>query len=164
MAVCPFAVSELLLFNSVFSDTISAISTFQKYIDGVSCDQIFGVVIYDLPGRDCAAKASNGELAVGEVARYKSEYIDPIVAIIKANPNVAFAAIIEPDSLPNLVRGSLLPCVRMYLIQFTFRSPTRTLQHAKRLPTATVKVSPMHSSPSISPMSSSTLMPVTVDG
>lgn len=35
-----------------------------------------GVVIYDLPGRDCAAKASNGELAVGELDRYKTEYID----------------------------------------------------------------------------------------
>jgi cellulase/cellobiase CelA1 len=42
----------------------------------VPCDDILGVVVYDLPGRDCAAKASNGELAVGEVARYKSEFID----------------------------------------------------------------------------------------
>lgn len=40
------------------------------------CDEIFGLVIYDLPGRDCKALASNGELAVGEVDRYKSEYID----------------------------------------------------------------------------------------
>jgi cellulose 1,4-beta-cellobiosidase len=63
-------------------------------------------VIYDLPGRDCAAKASNGELKVGELSRYKSEYIDPIVKILKAHSNTAFALIIEPDSLPNLVTNS----------------------------------------------------------
>lgn len=37
---------------------------------------ILGLVIYDLPGRDCAAKASNGELKTGELAKYKSSYID----------------------------------------------------------------------------------------
>jgi cellulose 1,4-beta-cellobiosidase len=42
----------------------------------IPCTNILGLVIYDLPGRDCAAKASNGELKVGEVARYKKEYID----------------------------------------------------------------------------------------
>jgi cellulose 1,4-beta-cellobiosidase len=89
-------------------DTISAISTFQSYITPTACTEIFGVVIYDLPGRDCAAKASNGELPVGSLSRYKSEYIDPIVKIIKANPNTAFAAIIEPDSLPNLVTNANL--------------------------------------------------------
>jgi len=87
-------------------DTISAISTFESYLNQTACTEIFGVVIYDLPGRDCAAKASNGELPVGSIARYKSEYIDPIVKIIKAHPNIAIVAIIEPDSLPNLVTNS----------------------------------------------------------
>ncbi len=40
------------------------------------CSNILGLVIYDLPGRDCAAKASNGELKVGEISKYKSDYID----------------------------------------------------------------------------------------
>lgn len=40
------------------------------------CSDILGLVIYDLPGRDCAAKASNGELKYNEIGRYKSEYID----------------------------------------------------------------------------------------
>lgn len=62
--------------------------------------------MYDLPGRDCAAKASNGELAAGDLSRYKTEYIDPFVAFIKKNPNTAFALIIEPDSLPNLVTNA----------------------------------------------------------
>lgn len=87
-------------------DTISTISTFESHLKNTSCSEIFGVVIYDLPGRDCAAKASNGELPVGSVNRYKSEYIDAIAKIIKAHPEVAIAAIIEPDSLPNLVTNS----------------------------------------------------------
>ncbi len=45
-------------------------------IADVPCSNILGLVIYDLPGRDCAAKASNGELKVGEVSKYKSTYID----------------------------------------------------------------------------------------
>ncbi|KAF9267764.1 glycoside hydrolase family 6 protein [Marasmius fiardii PR-910] len=84
-------------------DTISAISTFEQHLVRANCNEIFGVVIYDLPGRDCAANASNGELSVGEIDKYKTQFIDPIVTIIKAHPEVAIAAIIEPDSLPNLV-------------------------------------------------------------
>jgi cellulose 1,4-beta-cellobiosidase len=57
-------------------DTISVIPTIDAMIKDVPCGEIIGLVIYDLPGRDCAAKASNGELAVGEVAKYKSQYID----------------------------------------------------------------------------------------
>lgn len=58
------------------SDTIANIARLEPAIADVPCDDILGVVVYDLPGRDCAAKASNGELAVGELARYKSEFID----------------------------------------------------------------------------------------
>jgi len=58
------------------SDTIANIERLEPAIADVPCDDILGVVVYDLPGRDCAAKASNGELAVGELARYKSEFID----------------------------------------------------------------------------------------
>ncbi|MBB4960394.1 glycoside hydrolase family 6 protein [Micromonospora polyrhachis] len=62
-------------------------------------------VIYNLPGRDCAALASNGELGPTELPRYKTEYIDPIAAIM-ADPkyrNLRIINIIEIDSLPNLV-------------------------------------------------------------
>ncbi|KAI3393428.1 hypothetical protein diail_4264 [Diaporthe ilicicola] len=87
-------------------DTIANIAKVEPAIADTPCSDILGLVIYDLPGRDCAAKASNGELAVGELSRYKSEYIDPIVALIKKHSNTAFALIIEPDSLPNLVTNS----------------------------------------------------------
>src|SRR5699024_11797235 len=42
---------------------------------------VFQLVIYNLPGRDCAALASNGELGPEEIDRYQDEYIDPIVDI-----------------------------------------------------------------------------------
>ncbi|MEU0741301.1 glycoside hydrolase family 6 protein [Streptomyces sp. NPDC006134] len=63
------------------------------------------LVVYNLPGRDCAALASNGELGPTEIDRYKKEYIDPIAAIL-ADPKYAGLRIvttIEIDSLPNLV-------------------------------------------------------------
>ncbi|RYO85884.1 hypothetical protein DL766_006081 [Monosporascus sp. MC13-8B] len=84
-------------------DTIQNINKFEPAVADLPCDEILGLVVYDLPGRDCAAKASNGELKVGEIGRYKTEYIDVIAGLLKANPNSAFALIIEPDSLPNLV-------------------------------------------------------------
>ena len=73
-----------------------------------SAPMVFQMVIYDLPGRDCAALASNGELGATELPRYKSEYIDPIAAIL-ARPEYSalrIVAIIEIDSLPNLVTNT----------------------------------------------------------
>ena len=63
------------------------------------------VVIYNLPGRDCAALASNGELAADELDRYESEYIDVIAGILgdAAYASLRIVTIIEIDSLPNLV-------------------------------------------------------------
>ncbi|MER7890702.1 glycoside hydrolase family 6 protein [Micromonospora sp. NPDC094482] len=65
-------------------------------------------VIYNLPGRDCAALASNGELGPDELPKYKAQYIDPIAAI-QADPKYAglrIINIIEIDSLPNLVTNT----------------------------------------------------------
>jgi len=57
-------------------DTIANIAKLEPAVADVPCDEVLGVVIYDLPGRDCAAKASNGELKVGEISKYKTQYID----------------------------------------------------------------------------------------
>jgi cellulose 1,4-beta-cellobiosidase len=89
-------------------DNREKIAIVEDGIKDVPCDQIAALVIYDLPGRDCAAKASNGELPVGSLDVYKTEYIDPIVAIFKKYPNVAISLVIEPDSLPNLVTNANL--------------------------------------------------------
>ena len=78
------------------------------------------LIVYDLPNRDCKAKASNGEIcctkntdgtcdynAAGDcadgISEYKNDYIDPLVAVLKKyDGKVPIALVIEPDSLPNL--------------------------------------------------------------
>ncbi|QMU80431.1 glycoside hydrolase [Streptacidiphilus sp. PB12-B1b] len=68
---------------------------------------LFEVVVYDLPGRDCAALASNGEIpaTAAGLTEYETQYIDPIAALLgnSAYSNLRISAIIEPDSLPNAV-------------------------------------------------------------
>ncbi len=66
---------------------------------------VFQMVVYNLPGRDCAALASNGELGPNDLPRYQNEYINPIRDILRRPEyaNLRIVAIIEIDSLPNLV-------------------------------------------------------------
>jgi cellulose 1,4-beta-cellobiosidase len=82
------------------------------------------LVIYDLPDRDCAALASNGELSIagGDIPRgyttaltgtgiqeYENDYITPIYNILaqyKTNPNIRFVLVVEDDSLPNMVTNT----------------------------------------------------------
>jgi cellulose 1,4-beta-cellobiosidase len=73
-----------------------------------SDELVVQLVIYNLPGRDCSALASNGELGPTEIGRYKTEYIDPIAAIL-ADPkyrSLRIVTAIEIDSLPNLVTNT----------------------------------------------------------
>jgi cellulose 1,4-beta-cellobiosidase len=74
-------------------------------------------IVYDLPNRDCHAKASNGEICCnpnsdgtcnydlgGDCAQglqtYKTQYIDPLAKLFAQYQNkVPIVAIIEPDSL-----------------------------------------------------------------
>ncbi|MGW5122736.1 glycoside hydrolase family 6 protein [Streptomyces sp. NPDC004069] len=73
-----------------------------------SGEEVIQVVVYDLPGRDCAALASNGELGPTEIDKYKTQFIDPIAAIL-SDPKYASLRIvttIEIDSLPNLVTNT----------------------------------------------------------
>ncbi len=78
-----------------------------------SAPVVITIVVYDLPNRDCAALASNGELLIAQngMARYRTEYIDPIASIVNQAKydNLRIAAIIEPDSLPNLVTNLSTP-------------------------------------------------------
>jgi cellulose 1,4-beta-cellobiosidase len=83
--------------------------------------QLVVFIVYDLPNRDCKAKASNGEicctykadgktcdyLAPGDCANgisdYQINYIDPMYSVLaKYHDSVDIVLIIEPDSLPNL--------------------------------------------------------------
>ncbi|WP_084622116.1 glycoside hydrolase family 6 protein [Demequina oxidasica] len=74
---------------------------------------VFNLVIYDLPGRDCYALASNGELPAtpAGMTRYKEDYIDVITDML-AEPqyeSLRVSATVEPDSLPNLVTNASHP-------------------------------------------------------
>jgi len=75
-----------------------------------STPTLFPIVIYDLPNRDCAALASNGELTVSNngIQYYQQNYINPIAQILTAyeHTSLRVIAVIEPDSLPNLVTNT----------------------------------------------------------
>jgi cellulose 1,4-beta-cellobiosidase len=69
------------------------------------------VVVYDMPDRDCAAKSSAGELTASQNggARYRTEFIDVIAKHFKDYSDLPIVAILEPDSLGNLVTNMNLP-------------------------------------------------------
>jgi len=111
--------------TSVWMDRISAIEGnadgpgLRTHLDAALAQKqgdtplVFNVVIYDLPGRDCYALASNGELPATDegMQRYETEYIDAIVDILDdpAYEDLRIVATVEPDSLPNLVTNSSEP-------------------------------------------------------
>src|SRR3990172_1685963 len=75
---------------------------------------VVAMIVYDLPDRDCAAFASNGELHTNQdgLARYEAEYIDRIVRVIQSKPayqELRIVAVVEPDALPNIVTNMSLP-------------------------------------------------------
>ena len=109
----------------IWLDSVSKIPSLETYMADAATKSgctIMPIVIYDLPNRDCHAKASNGEFTISNngVANYY-DYIDLIVAIINSTslqsqscsrvitghsleyPSVKVVAVIEPDSLANLV-------------------------------------------------------------
>ncbi|KDQ09306.1 glycoside hydrolase family 6 protein [Botryobasidium botryosum FD-172 SS1] len=84
--------------------SVSSISTYLRDASLKPKKQIVQFVIYDLPDRDCSAKASDGEfhLSNGGEAKYK-EYIDAVRKEFQKYPNVKVAALLEPDSIGNHV-------------------------------------------------------------
>ncbi|KAF4576634.1 Beta-glucosidase cel3A [Pleurotus pulmonarius] len=97
--------------NFTWFDVIAKVPTLGDYLSAASAKQastgtkqLVQIVVYDLPDRDCAALASNGEFSIANngLNNYKG-YIDQIVAQVKKFPDVRIVAVIEPDSLANLV-------------------------------------------------------------
>jgi len=88
--------------------------------DATAKGHMVTLIAYDLPNRDCAAHASNGEICCKYNAdgtcdygysgscdaglnEYKTEYIDVFAEILsRFEGRVDMAVVIEPDSLPNL--------------------------------------------------------------
>jgi cellulose 1,4-beta-cellobiosidase len=104
--------------TAVWLDTIAEVSKLPHFLDEAKKQQLASgqptlsvFVLCNLPNRDCAAKASAGELSVeanGE-ARYRKEFIDPIVAQFEAHAGQPIVAIIEPDSLANMTTNMFEP-------------------------------------------------------
>lgn len=89
----------------VWLDTRAKIPQLETYLADIKSKNAAGsklmatFVVYNLPDRDCAALASNGELKLSEdgANKYKTEYIDKIAAIIAKYPDVKLNLAIEPD-------------------------------------------------------------------
>jgi len=68
--------------------------------------QLLQLVVYNLPDRDCSAKASDGQFKLSEdgLNKYKA-YVDDIAKIIKSKEGkqLNYVVVIEPDSLGNMV-------------------------------------------------------------
>ncbi|MGB7539745.1 MAG: glycoside hydrolase family 6 protein [Anaerolineales bacterium] len=102
----------------VWLDSVAAAGTLASHLDAAVAQgaNLIGIVIYDLPNRDCAALASNGEFLIANngLNNYKTLYIDPIITVLGSKPayaNLRIVAVIEPDSLPNLVTNlSIAKC------------------------------------------------------
>ncbi|KAH6712924.1 1, 4-beta cellobiohydrolase [Leptodontidium sp. MPI-SDFR-AT-0119] len=96
----------------VWLDTMSKVPLMGTFLSNIRALNTAGAspkvagtfVVYDLPDRDCAALASNGEYSIanGGVANYK-KYIDAIKALLVTYSDVKVILVIEPDSLANLV-------------------------------------------------------------
>ena len=125
--------------TAVWLDHIAAISggngrlSLQQHINAALAQQaasgtnqpiVVELVIYDLPDRDCAALASNGELSIAGndtivgpngtpitltgtgIQEYQNDYIAPIANVLQTvagNPNIRFVLVVEDDSLPNMI-------------------------------------------------------------
>jgi len=95
----------------------------QQAASGTNQPIVVELVIYDLPDRDCAALASNGELSIAGndtiqgpngpitltgtgLQEYQNDYITPITNVLQTvagNPNIRFVLVVEDDSLPNMI-------------------------------------------------------------
>ncbi|CUA71458.1 hypothetical protein RSOLAG22IIIB_09573 [Rhizoctonia solani] len=98
------------------SDT-SAVNTISEYLKDASDiqkstgqKQIVQLVVYNLPDRDCSAKASDGELHLNNAgeARYEA-YIKAVASQLQRYPDVSVAISLEPDSIGNMVTNLSVP-------------------------------------------------------
>ncbi|KAK4225676.1 family 6 putative glycoside hydrolase [Podospora fimiseda] len=73
---------------------------------------IVGLVLYNIPDRDCSAGESSGELTFSQngLNRYKNEYVNPFAQKLKAASDLQFAVVLEPDAIGNMVTGTTAFC------------------------------------------------------
>lgn len=98
--------------TSLWLDSIAALPKLTQALEAARRQQrrtgvpsLVVIVVYNLPGRDCSAQASSGELLAGELNRYQNEYLLPIsmlAAEFSEVPKVGFplpiVSLVEPYS------------------------------------------------------------------
>ena len=114
--------------TAVWLDSIASTDTLGSHLDAAVRQQlassdpavpvVVSLVLYDLPDRDCAAGASNGELRLDEggLEAYREEFIAPIIDTLQSDPlysALRIAVVLEPDALPNAVTNMSNPACRI---------------------------------------------------
>lgn len=103
-------------------DAAVAQQNFFAQKDGQISPMTIVVIVYNLPDRDCAAFASNGQLyeigkpwmwtgEKGGLDKYKNDYLKVIADTIKKKPeykNLRIVTMLEPDSFPNMITNTRL--------------------------------------------------------
>ncbi|BCE00863.1 glycoside hydrolase family 6 protein [Marinicellulosiphila megalodicopiae] len=85
-------------------------------VEGIKPPMTAVIIVYNLPDRDCAALASNGQLNETKdgpdadslpdgtgLELYKTEYIDVIKQAFALYPDIRIVAMLEPDGYPNMI-------------------------------------------------------------
>ncbi|CAI5494967.1 unnamed protein product [Closterium sp. Naga37s-1] len=104
----PYFASVAQYPTAVWLDNMAKLATIQGHLDDAAAQAagkaiLVQFVIYNLPGRDCKAWSSNGEIPKGGLDTYKAKYIDVALSRLrKKAANVRLSLVIEPDSLPNI--------------------------------------------------------------
>lgn len=103
--VAAYPTATWIVMNSFVEKIPKVLKAAEKQAAGEDKPILSAFVVYNLPNRDCAAKASTGELSVdnGGAEKYKTEFIDKIAAEFAKFPKQRIVVFLEPDSLPNLV-------------------------------------------------------------
>lgn len=72
---------------------------------------IVGLVLYNLPDRDCSAGESAGELSSDKdgLNLYKKEFVDEYAKVVSSAKDLDFAIVLEPDSLGNAITNQGIP-------------------------------------------------------
>lgn len=96
-------VASLPMINTAISEARAAKSATGK-------DQIVGLVLYDIPDRDCSGGDASGEFSSADdgLNKYKTTFVDPYAAALASATDLTFAIVVEPDAVGNIVTNQAI--------------------------------------------------------
>ncbi|GAW14168.1 hypothetical protein ANO14919_035620 [Xylariales sp. No.14919] len=89
--------------------SVDDIQVISSVVDEVPCNEILGLVLDNLPYKNAGPDGSSPEYDVGTEDGYRTLFIDPLAATIKAHPNTAFAVVVEPGAFPQYFNATTAP-------------------------------------------------------